>query len=110
MFFNEHCVAHFQAVYEDHKITDEIESGTVRGDFPPRTLPLVLEWADLHKQELQENWERSRRRQPLERVLEPQGERKGLVRWASARGSQSSCASLGQRHPKSGARISLERP
>jgi hypothetical protein len=68
MFFNEHGVAHFHAVYGDHKITVEIESGTVRGDFPPRALRLVLEWAGLHKRELQENWERARRRQPLERV------------------------------------------
>lgn len=68
MFFNEHGVAHFHAVYGDHKITVEIESGTVQGDFPPRALRLVLEWTSLHKQELQENWERARQRQPLKRV------------------------------------------
>ena len=61
-------LAHFHAVHGQHKITVEIESGTVRGEFPPRALRLVLEWAQLHKQELVDDWERARRREPLERI------------------------------------------
>jgi hypothetical protein len=49
MFFNEHGLPHFHAVDGEYKITVEIESGTVRGAFPPRALRLVLEWAQLHK-------------------------------------------------------------
>jgi hypothetical protein len=68
MFFNEHGLPHFHAVYGEYKITVEIESGNVRGEFPPRALRLVLEWAQLHKPELLDDWERARRRQPLERI------------------------------------------
>jgi hypothetical protein len=68
MFFNEHGLPHFHAVYGVYKITVEIESGDVRGEFPPRALRLVLEWAQLHKPELLDDWERARRRQPLERI------------------------------------------
>jgi len=68
MFFNEHGLPHFHAVYGDYKITVEIESRTVRGTFPPRALRLVLEWATLHKQELLANWERAHRRQLLIRI------------------------------------------
>ena len=68
MFFNEHGPPHFHAVYGEHKITVEIESGSVRGAFPTRALRLVLEWASLHKQELMANWERARRREPLMRI------------------------------------------
>jgi uncharacterized protein DUF4160 len=68
MFFNEHGLPHFHAVYGEHKITVEIASGNVRGEFPSRALRLVLEWAELHKQELLENWERARLRQPLEQI------------------------------------------
>ena len=68
MFFNEHGPPHFHAVYGEHKMTVEIESGQIRGEFPPRALRLVLEWAALHKPELLEDWERARRRQPLERI------------------------------------------
>jgi hypothetical protein len=68
MFYREHGVPHFHAVYGEHKITVEIESSTVRGTFPTRALRLVLEWASLHKSELLANWERARQRQPLIRV------------------------------------------
>jgi Domain of unknown function (DUF4160) len=65
MFYSEHGLPHFHAVYGEYRITVEIESGRVRGDFPPRAQRLVLEWAALHKQELLDNWDRARERQPL---------------------------------------------
>jgi hypothetical protein len=68
MFFREHGPPHFHAVYGEYKATVEIESGNIRGEFPPRALRLVLEWNQLHKRELLENWDRARRRQPLERI------------------------------------------
>ena len=68
MFFNEHGLPHFHAVYGEHTITVEIESGKIRGEFPGRALRLVLEWSELHKQELLEDWERARQRQPLNRI------------------------------------------
>ena len=68
MFFNDHGPPHFHAVYGEHTVTVEIESGSVRGTFPPRALRLVLEWASLHRQELLTNWERARHRQALIRI------------------------------------------
>ena len=65
MFFSEHGLPHFHAVYGKYKITIEIESGKTRGDFPPRALRLILEWNRLHKQELVDNWERARLRESL---------------------------------------------
>jgi hypothetical protein len=46
----------------------ELESGTIHGGFPARALRLVLEWANLHKQELIENWQLARQGQPLKRI------------------------------------------
>ncbi len=57
MFYSEHGVAHFHAVYGEDEISVEIESGTIHGEFPVRALRLVLEWANLHKQELILNWQ-----------------------------------------------------
>lgn len=68
MFFNEHGPPHFHAVYGEYKITVEIESQMVRGEFPPRALRLVLEWTGLHKQELLADWELARRRKPLAKI------------------------------------------
>ena len=68
MFYSEHGVAHFHAVYGEHEISVEIESGAIHGEFPARALRLVLEWANLHKQELIENWQLAKQGQPLKRV------------------------------------------
>lgn len=68
MFYSEHGVAHFHAVYAEHEISIEVGAGAVHGDFPPRALRLVLEWAALHKAELVENWELARQGQPLKRI------------------------------------------
>jgi len=68
VFYSDHGVPHFHAIYGEHKISVEIETGTVRGEFPPRALRLVLEWAHLHRVELMSNWELARRGRPLRRI------------------------------------------
>jgi hypothetical protein len=68
IFYSEHEVAHFHAVYGEHEISIEVESGTIHGEFPARALRLVLEWANLHKQELLDNWQLARQGQPLKRI------------------------------------------
>jgi hypothetical protein len=68
IFYSEHGVAHFHAVYGEHEISVEVESGKVHGQFPARALRLVLEWANLHKEELIENWQLARQGQPLRRI------------------------------------------
>lgn len=68
MFYSEHGVPHFHAVYGEHEISVEIESRRVHGSFPRRALRLVLEWTELHEAELLENWRRARRAQPLEPI------------------------------------------
>ena len=55
MFYREHGVPHFHAVYGDHEISVEVETGKTHGHFPPRALKLVLEWTELHTPELLEN-------------------------------------------------------
>jgi hypothetical protein len=68
MFYSEHGVPHFHAVYGEHEASIEIESGTVHGELPRRALRLVLEWREMHKAELLENWELARRGEPLKRI------------------------------------------
>jgi len=68
MFFREHGVPHFHAVYGEHEISVEIETERIHGDFPPRALKLVLEWNTLHESELLENWQLAKQRQPLKRI------------------------------------------
>ena len=68
MFFREHGVPHFHAVYGEREISVEVETGRIHGEFPPRALKLVLEWNALHQSELLENWQLAKQRQPLKRI------------------------------------------
>ncbi len=68
MFYNEHGVPHFHAVYGEHEVSVEVESGAVHGHFPPRAQRHVLEWAVLRKAELLEDWDLARKGEPLKRI------------------------------------------
>jgi len=57
MNFNEHNPPHFHAKYGDFEIIVEINSGIVEGKFPKRAISLVMEWYEIHKIELLQNWE-----------------------------------------------------
>ncbi len=57
IFPREHPPAHFHAVYGEYQITVNIKTGLVSGDFPKRALRHVLEWYDLHQDELLEAWD-----------------------------------------------------
>ena len=49
-----HNDSHFHGIYGEYEITVELESGVINGRFPRRALRLVLEWLELHKDELLE--------------------------------------------------------
>jgi hypothetical protein len=68
MYYREHPPAHFHADYGEYEISVDIDSGVVTGKFPRRALKIVLEWYELHKGELAENWERARQELPLTRI------------------------------------------
>jgi Domain of unknown function (DUF4160) len=68
MYYRDHVPPHFHADYGEYGITVTILDGVVEGQFPRRALRHVLEWYELHREELQENWERARRREPLVRI------------------------------------------
>ena len=68
IFYRDHPPSHFHAVYGEYRITVTIEDGVVSGKFPKRALRHVLEWHELHKDELLENWELARDRKPLKPI------------------------------------------
>lgn len=58
MLANDHAPPHFHAYYGEYEVTITIRDGVVIGRFPGRALRLVLEWRDLHQDELMANWDR----------------------------------------------------
>lgn len=68
MFYKDHAPPHFHAMYGDYEITVEIESGVINGRFPKRALRHVIEWHELHKYELSENWQFVEEKKPLKKI------------------------------------------
>ncbi|MFB3923915.1 MAG: DUF4160 domain-containing protein [Terriglobia bacterium] len=60
--------AHGQFQMRLYRVTVQIETGVVSGAFPRRALAHVLEWYELRKSELRENWELAQNRKPLKKI------------------------------------------
>jgi hypothetical protein len=64
MFFDEHSPPHFHAEYGEFKAAVNILSLEITGGkLPRRAQELVLDWAELHQNELMDNWELCRQHQ-----------------------------------------------
>ena len=59
---------HFHALYSGREATINIRDGAVTGDLPKRVVGLLLEWLDMHRNELAENWQRARVSEALKPV------------------------------------------
>ncbi len=58
MYFKEHGVPHFHALYTEYNGVFDIESlEMVEGDLPNRAQKLVREWCQLYKNDLMTMWE-----------------------------------------------------
>jgi len=68
IFYRDHEPAHFHAFYGEFEVTVQIGTGVVSGEFPRRALAHVLEWYELHKPELREDWELAQDRKPLRKI------------------------------------------
>lgn len=69
MYYDDHNPPHFHAEYAGRKAIVDIECGCViSGALPSRQLKFVLAWAEMHKDELMQNWELAKSAQPLNRI------------------------------------------
>jgi hypothetical protein len=58
MFFNDHVPPHFHVEYAEFKATVDIVELTISsGKLPRRAQELVLDWAELHQNELLIDWQ-----------------------------------------------------
>jgi len=57
LYFDDHNPPHIHINYnEDEALVSINDSLVLRGELPPRVLGLVMEWTQLHRSELLENW------------------------------------------------------
>lgn len=69
MYYDDHNPPHFHADYAGRKAIVDIEDGyVISGALPSRQLKFVLAWAEMHKDELMQNWELAKSAQPLNRI------------------------------------------
>ena len=52
MLYDDHRPPHFHAEYGEYKATVDINTGVIEGRFPRRALKALLEWYELHRDEL----------------------------------------------------------
>lgn len=58
MFWDDHAPPHFHAIYGEYQGIIDIQTLTMlKGNLPRRALNLVLDWAELHQDELMTDWE-----------------------------------------------------
>jgi hypothetical protein len=68
MLYDDHRPPHFHAEYGEYKVIVEINTGVIQGRFPRRALKALLEWYELHRDDLLEDWELAEQHQPLNRI------------------------------------------
>ena len=72
MFWNDHAPPHFHAGLVGHDEDTIIDIRTlevlVQGTLKRRALGLVLDWAELHREELLANWDLAREGKPLNQI------------------------------------------
>ncbi len=69
MYYREHGPPHFHAVYGDRQASIRIDTLEVlEGRLGRRAMALVLDWAEIHQDELLENWTAVQEHRPLRAI------------------------------------------
>lgn len=69
MFWDEHAPPHFHATYGEDKASIDIRNLHIReGTLPRRATQLVLDWAELHQDELLRAWDACQKNQHPEKI------------------------------------------
>ncbi|MBQ7068814.1 MAG: DUF4160 domain-containing protein [Synergistaceae bacterium] len=64
----EHNPPHFHAEYQGHKGTFDFEGNMLNGDIPPKQQKYISVWADIHSEELFENWNKAQREEQPQKI------------------------------------------
>ena len=66
MYWNDHEPPHFHVEYQEQKAVLGVDPLVVqKGSLPNRVLRFVLAWAELHRDDLLQDWELAREGKPL---------------------------------------------
>ena len=57
MFGGDHNPPHLHIKYGHYRAIYTIKNGVIKGEIPINVMKKVVDWAEIHKDELLENWE-----------------------------------------------------
>ena len=70
MYYDDHNPPHFHAEYAGNMALVDIQGGyVIAGALPNRQLKYVLAWAEMHRDELMQNWVLAGSAQPLKKIV-----------------------------------------
>lgn len=69
VYYRDHGPAHFHALYGGDEVLVAIDDLSVlEGRLTPRAMGLVIEWATLHQNDLQQVWQQALAHEPLSHI------------------------------------------
>lgn len=69
MWHDDHPPPHIHVEYQGFEALVKISNGEVsEGELPRKVAAIVKEWCLVHQAELQDNWQRAQRFEPLDRI------------------------------------------
>lgn len=69
MWHDDHPPPHIHVEYQGFEALVKIATGDItEGELPRKVASIVKEWCEVHQAELQNNWARAQRFEPLERI------------------------------------------
>lgn len=69
MYYRDHAPPHFHAIYGEEEAVIHIESARViQGSLPRRAEKMVVEWAELYRMELLQDWDLAQQGHALEKI------------------------------------------
>ena len=52
-----HKTPHIHAMYSGHNVVVTFDGNIIEGDFPSNKMKLLQAWIEIHKEELEANWQ-----------------------------------------------------
>ena len=69
MFFDDHAPPHFHAEFQGEEATFDFQGKVVHGSIRSTTARrLIRRWAQLHRTELEQNWRRAKKLEPIAQI------------------------------------------
>lgn len=64
----EHNPPHFHATYQGQEAVFDLKGNLLEGKLPQKQVRLIIAWTEIHKDELQANWELAMQQEPLYKI------------------------------------------